>query len=331
MTSRSIQRRSLLKACAGVAVGLASLGVQAQQAWPDKPIRLIVPAPAGGGQDAAARALGERLTGILGQQIIIDNKAGAAGIIATADLLKSPRDGYTFLMNLNSIVSEIPHVVKMPFDPFVALRPVAEIARFAMVLAANPQVPANDLAGFITYAKANQGKLNYASYSAGTISHTLSLQLSRMAGLEMTHVPYKGSPPALQDLMGGQVQVMFDASSNVLPFAKSGKLKVYATTAAQRLSLMPDVPTFAELGYPDLTEIGWVGIWTTPDLPVAIQNKMREAVQKALQEPKLRELFTGTFGWTMGTAATPEEIMARLKTASDRQAAMLKSIGFKPE
>lgn len=331
MTSRSIQRRSLLKVCAGAAMGWTNLGVQAQAAWPEKPIRLIVPAPAGGGQDAAARALSERLTGILGQQIIIDNKAGAAGIIATADLLKSPRDGYTFLMNLNSIVSEIPHVIKMPFDPFVALRPVAEIARFAMVLAANPQVPANDLAGFIAYAKANQGKLNYASYSAGTISHTLSLQLSRLAGLEMTHVPYKGSPPALQDLMGGQVQVMFDASSNVLPLARSGRLKVYATTAAQRLSLMPDVPTFAELGYPDLTEIGWVGIWTTPDLPAAIQTKMREAVQKALQEPKLRELFTGTFGWTMGTPSTPEEIMARLKTASDRQAAMLKSIGFKPE
>jgi tripartite-type tricarboxylate transporter receptor subunit TctC len=331
MTSHPLQRRGWLKACAAAALGLAGVGAHAQAPWPNKPIRLIVPAPAGGGQDAAARALGERLTAILGQQIIIENKAGAAGIIATAELLKSPRDGYTFLMNLNSIASEIPHVVKMPFDPFVVLRPLAEVARFAMVFAANPQVPANDLAGFISHARANAGKLNYASYSAGTISHTLGLQLSSIAGLDMVHVPYKGSPPALQDLMGGQVQVMFDASSNVMPFARAGRLKVYATTAAQRLSLMPDVPTFAELGYPDLTEIGWVGIWTTPDLPVAIQNRMREAIQRALQEPKLRDLFTGTFGWTMGTPATPEELITRLRAASDKQAAMLKAIGFKPE
>lgn len=330
MKLQKIQRRTVLKACATAALGLAHLGAYAQS-WPEKPIRLIVGAPAGGGQDVAARALAERLTPILGQPIIIDNKAGAAGILASAELMKAPRDGYTFMINLNSIASEVPHVVKMPFDPLVALRPVAEIARFALVLAANPQVPANDLASFISYARANKGKLSYASYSAGTVSHTLGLELSRSAGLDMVHVPYKGSPPALQDLVGGQVQVMFDASSNVLPFAKAGKLKVYGTTAAQRLSTYPDVPTFTELGHPELTEIGWVGLWTTPDMPAGIQNSMRDALHKALQEPKLRELFTGTFGWTMGAPASSEELLARLKAGSDRQAAMLKSIGFKPD
>jgi tripartite-type tricarboxylate transporter receptor subunit TctC len=307
------------------------LGCAGAQTWPDKPIRLIVPAPAGGGVDFAARALGERLAAQLGQQVIIDNKPGAAGIIGTADLLKSPRDGATFMVTINGIASEIPHVVKMPFDPLTALRPVAELARFGLVLAANPQVPANNLAEFITYARANKGKLNFASYTAGTVSHTLGLELNKMAGLDMLHVPYKGSPPALQDLMGGQVQVMFDASSNVAPHAKAGKLKVFATTSPQRLPSFPDVPTFTELGYKELTEISWVGLWTTPDMPAAIQQRLREATLRALQDPKLREAFTTTMGWGMGSGATPDELQASLRAASARQAALLQSIGFKPE
>jgi len=319
-------------ACAAAAAGLLVLSGQVRaQTWPDKPIRLIVPAPPGGGVDYAARALGERLAAQLGQQVIIDNKPGAAGIIGSADLLKSPRDGSTFMVTINGLASEIPHAVKMPFDPLVALRPVAELARYGLVLAANPQVPANDLAGFIAYAKAQKGKISFASYSAGTASHTLGLELNKLAGLDMLHVPYKGSPPALQDLMGGQVQVMFDASSNVAPHAKTGRLKVYATTAPQRLASMPDVPTFAELGYKDLTEVSWVGLWTTPDIPAAIQQKLREATLKALQDPKLREAFTTTMGWSPGSGATPDELLASLRTASDRQAAMLKAIGFKPD
>ena len=323
-------RRQWLQAAGVTAFLLAGLPVQAQN-WPDKPIRLIVPAPAGGGVDYAARALGERISANLGQPVLIDNKPGAAGLIGAGDLLKSPRDGSAFMVNINSFASEVPHVVKMPFDPLTALRPLAEVARFGLVLAANPQVSGNDLNGFIAYARANMGKINFASYSAGTVSHTLGLTLNKAAGLDMMHVPYKGSPPALQDLMGGQVQVMFDASSNVLQHYKAGKLKVFATTSPQRLSTFPDVPTFAELGFKDLTEVSWVGIWTTPDVAAPIQQKMRDAILKALQDPKLRELFTNSMGWGMGSGATPDELAANLRSASERQAAMLKAIGFKPE
>ena len=325
-----LTRRAWSGAALALALGLSSAAAFAQ-AWPDKPIRLIVPGPAGGGADFVARALGERLSAQLGQPVIVDNKPGAAGIIGTADLLKSPRDGSTFMVMINGIVSEIPHVVKMPFDPATALRPVAELARFGLVLAAHPQVPATNLAEFIAFTRANKGKVNYASYMAGTVSHTLGLELNQVAGLDMVHVPYKGSPPALQDLMGGQVQAMFDASSNVAPHAKAGKLKVFATTAPQRLPAFPDVPTFEELGYKQLTEVSWVGLWTTPDMPAPIQQKMRDATLKALQDPKLRELFTTTMGWSMGSGATPDEMMASLRTASARQAATLKAIGFKPE
>jgi tripartite-type tricarboxylate transporter receptor subunit TctC len=323
-------RRALLALATVAPLGLFGLPVQAQN-WPDKPIRLIVPAPAGGGVDYAARALGERISANLGQPVLIDNKPGGAGLIGAGDLLKSPRDGTSFMVNINSFASEIPHVIKMPFDPLTALRPVAEIARYGLVLAANPQVPGSDLNGFIAYARANKGKVNFASYSAGTVSHTLGLELNKAASLDMVHIPYKGSPPALQDLMGGQVQVMFDASSNVLQHYKAGKLKVFATTSPQRLATFPEVPTFAELGYKDLTEVSWVGIWTTPDVAAPIQQKMRDAILKALQDPKLRELFTGSMGWAMGSGATPDELTANLRAASDRQAAMLKAIGFKPE
>ncbi len=333
-TNFPARRRLLGRATLGIALGMtlgALSGMAAAQTWPQKPVRLIVPAPAGGGLDYAARQLGERLSPMLGQQVIVDNKPGAAGIIGAGDLLKSPRDGSNFMISINGLWSEIPHVVKMPFDPLVALRPLVEVARYAMVFAAHPQVPGNDLAGFLAHAKANKGKINFASYSAGTTSHTLGIELNKLAGLDMQHVPYKGSPPALQDLMGGQVQVMFDASSNVLPYAKAGRLKVLATTAPQRLATFPDVPTFAELGYKELTAISWVAILTTPDLPAPIQQAMRDATLKVLQDPKLRENFTTTVGWAMGSGATPEEMTASLRAESDRQAAMLKAIGFKSE
>lgn len=319
-------------ACATAAAGLLLLnGAARAQAWPDKPVRLIVPGPAGGGVDFVARSLAERLSSQLGQPFIVENKPGAAGLIGTTELLKSPHDGTSFMVMINGIASEIPHVMKMPFDPLTALRPVAELARFGLVLAANPQLPAHDLAGFLAYARSNKGQINFASYSAGTVSHTLGLELNKLAGLDMQHVPYKGSPPALQDLMGGLVQVMFDASSNVAPYLKAGKLKVYATTAPQRLPNMPDVPTFAELGYKDLTEVSWVGLWTTPDMAPAIQKKLREATLKALQDPKLREAFNTILGSSAVSGATPDELTASLKGASERQAAMLKAIAFKPE
>lgn len=300
------------------------------QTFPDKPIRLVVGAPAGGGVDLAARVLAERLTPLLGQQVIVDNKPGAAGLIGAADLLKSPRDGSTFMVQINGLVSEIPHAIKTPFDPMKVLRPVAELSRLGLVMATNMQVPANTVPEFIAYAKANKGKVNFASYSSGTLSHTLGLGFNKLAGLDMEHIAYKGSPPALQDLIGGQVQASFDAAGNVEPFVKSGRLKVLATTAPQRLPMFPDVPTFAELGYKELTEVIWIGLWTTPDMPAAIQQKMREATLKALQDPKLRESYA-KMGWAIGTNATPDELMASLRVASDKQAAALKAIGYKPE
>lgn len=307
------------------------LGSATAQTWPDKPIRLVVGGPPGGTVDVAARGLAERLTPLLGQTVLVENKPGAAGLLGLQELLKSPRDGTTFMVQLSGLVSEVPHVVKMPVDPFKALRPVAELGRTGLVLVGNAQqVQGTDLKGALAWAKTQSGKLSYASYSAGTVSHTLGQELNKAAGLDMVHVPYKGSPPALQDLVGGQVQFMFDGAGNVAPFVKAGKLKVFATTSPKRLALMPEVPTFGELGYKDLTEMVSVGLFTTPDMAPAIQTKMREATLKALQDPKLREVLA-SLGMDVGGNATPDEMMAQLRTASDKQAAMLQAIGFRPE
>jgi tripartite-type tricarboxylate transporter receptor subunit TctC len=323
-------RRRLSGAALAGALLLAA-SMTGAQTWPDKPIRLVVGAPPGGTVDVAARGLAERLTPLLGQTVIVENKPGAAGLLGLQELLKSPRDGSTFMVQLNGLVSEVPHVVKTPVDPSKVLRPVAELGRTGLVLVGNAQqVPATDLKGALAWAKAQGSKVSYASYSAGSVSHTLGAELNKLAGLDMVHVPYKGSPPALQDLVGGQVQFMFDGPGNVAPFVKAGKLKVYATTSPTRMALMPEVPTFAELGYKDLTEAVWVGLWTTPDMASEIQARMREATLKALQDPKLREVLAN-LGMGPAGSATPDELMAQLRTASDKQAATLLGIGFKPD
>jgi tripartite-type tricarboxylate transporter receptor subunit TctC len=300
------------------------------QSYPDKPVRIVVGGPAGGAVDVAARVLAEKMSPLLGQPVLVDNKPGAGGLLGIQELLKSPRDGYTLMVNISGAVSEVPHAIKVPFDPFKVLQAQVEMARGGLVLVTNTQTGAQNLDGFIKYVKANKDKISFASYSAGTVSHTLGLELNKAAGLDMVHAGYKGSPPALQDLIGGSVQALFDGAGNVLPHVKSGKLKALAVTSAQRMSLFPDVPTFAELGYKDLTEAVSIMLFTTPDLPAPIQAKVRDAAMKALQDNKLRETYN-SLGMAMGTSATPEELMAGLRTASDKQGAMLKSIGFKVE
>lgn len=328
MNTRST-RRTLFSVATALAMGCAALPAWSQ-AFADKPIRIVVGGPAGGGLDVTARMLADQMGPLLGQPVIIDNKPGAAGLIGMQELLKSPHDGYTLLVSLNGLVSEVPHFIKMPLDPMKALQPLTEMARGGLVFTTNVQTGAQDLDGFIKYVKANKGKVSYASYSPGTVSHTLGLELNKAAGLDMLHVGYKGSPPAIQDLIGGSVQGLFDAAGNVLPHIKSGKLRALATTAPQRLSLLPEVPTFAELGYKDLTEVISIVLFTTPDVPLAVKTKIRDAAMKALQDAKLRESYN-SFGMAPGAGATPEDMMAGLRASSDKQGALLKTIGFKVE
>lgn len=323
-------RRSFHRLLAATAASLLASGSSLAQTFPDKPLRLIVGAPAGGTADIIARMLAEGLGQALGQPMVVDNKPGASGLLGLQELLRAPRDGYTLMLAVNGVVSEVPHVVRMPVDPMRELRPLAEVGRGGLVFVTSSQLPVGNLKDAVAYVKANAGKTNYGSYSSGSVSHTLGLQFNQMAGLDMTHIGYKGSPPALQDLVGGQLQFMFDGVATSMPLIKAGKIRPLAVTAPQRVSVLPDVPTFAELGYKDMTEVAWMGLWSAHDVPAAVQQRLREAALKVTAQAALRERLLG-IGVDHGTAITPEAMMASLKASYDRQGATLKTIGFKPE
>ena len=253
--------------------------------------------------DLIARLIADALARKLGQTAIVEPKPGAAGALAVSDLIQSPHDGHTLLVGVNSLVSEIPHIVKLRIDMARELRPLAELARGGLVLVANPSFPARTLAELIAYAKAHPGQLNVASYSPGTLSHVLGLLLNRAAGIELQHVGYKGSTPALSDVMGGHVPLMFDGIGTSLPLLRAGKLKAFAVSTPKRSPVLPEVPTFTELGYPTL---------------------------EALAQPSVRERLL-ELGFEVGAPRSVDEMIAGLRADSERVGAVLKAIGFKPE
>ena len=323
----SLTRRRLVAAAACGA--LAPLRAFAQ-AFPSKPMRVIAAGPAGATADLIARLFTEPLAKELGQTAIVEPKPGAAGAIAVNDLLQSPHDGHTLLVGVNSLVSEIPHIVKLKVDMQQALRPLAELARGGLVLVANPSFPANNLKELIAHVKANPGKVNYASYSPGTLSHVLGLLLNKEAGIDLMHVGYKGSTPALTDVMGNHVPLMFDGIGTSLPLIKSGKIKAIAVSTPKRSPVLPDVPTFTELGFPKLEALGWMGLWCTPDVPAPVQARVREATLKVLTQPAVRERLL-ELGFDVGAPRSVAEMEAGLAADYERVGAVLKGIGFKPE
>ena len=327
MFSQSIWRNAgyALAICAGVL--LFCVPAHAQP-WPTKTIRIIAAGTPGGTADIVSRLLADGLTKELGQPVIVEPKSGAAGSIAVNELLQSPRDGYTVLVAVNSLVSEIPHVVKLRIDMGKEIKPLAELTRSGLVMVGTPSFPATTLADVVAYAKANPGEVNYASYTAGTMSHIMGLQLNQVAGIDMTHVGYNGSTPALVDVMAGHISLMFDGIATSLPLVRAGKIKAFAISSPKRSPALPDVPTFTELGYPQLEALAWMGLWTTPDVPAAVQARLREATLKALALPRLRERLRDN-GFEVGQPRTPDEMSKSLQADYERVGAVLKAINFK--
>ncbi|MDM0015787.1 tripartite tricarboxylate transporter substrate binding protein [Variovorax sp. J22P168] len=322
--------RRALAALLAAALGTLALPSALAQAPTDKPIRVIVAGPPGGSLDVVGRLLVEGLQKELNQTAIVEPKAGAGGALAVNDMLQAPHDGNTMVLALDALVTEIPHIVKLRIDMTKEVRPLAEVARGGLVLVGNPAVPARTLPELVSYVKANPGKVSYASYSAGTVSHVMGLQLNKAAGIDMTHVGYKGTPPALVDVMGGHIPLMFAGIPNAVPLIKSGKIKPYAVSLPQRSPNLPDVPTFAELGYPQLEALVWLGLFIPTDVPAAAQARMRDAVMKVMARPatqaQLRE-----FGLDSGQPRSSDELTKVLRANHDRIGAILKSIDFKPE
>ncbi len=313
------------------ALALASPLAQAQAPkWPEKVVRIVAAGPAGGSADIVARLLADQLSKQIGQTVIVEAKPGAGGVLAVNELSLAPRDGHTLLVGVNSLVSEIPHILKLPVVMANEIMPLAEVARGGLVMVGNNALPAKTLPELIVHVKANPGKVNFASYTAGTLSHVMGLQLNKAAGIDMTHVGYKGSTAALQDLMGGHVQLMFDGMATSMPLIKGGKIRAFAVSGPTRSPLLPDVPTFTELGYPQLEAVGWMGLWVKPDVPAALQLQIREAALKALAQPGARARLQEV-GFEPGQPRTPQALSAALKSDYERVGAVLKSIGFRPE
>lgn len=321
-------RRAVL---ALLAAGAALPSLHAADAWPSRPVRIIVPAPAGGTSDIVARAVAEAMRKSTGQAVVVDNRPGAAGVVATDAFFSAPRDGYTLLFAPSSLVTEVPYTIKPRYDAFKDLVPVAELASIGLVLVANAGLPVRDLKEMIAYVKARPGKTSFASYSPGTISHVKGLQFNKAAGLDMQHVGYKGSPPALQDVVGGQVEFMFDGIATSVPHVKAGKLRGLAVTSARRSEALPDVPTFAELGYPQLTQTIAMGIFATPEMPADVFARVRAELLRAIASPEVLAIFKANGLQAGPSSQTTDDLRKALRRDYEVTGESLRAIGYQPQ
>jgi len=330
--STAAPRRRRWLAAAALAVAAPWAPLAQAQPLSGKPIRIVVGAPAGGTADILARLVGEGLSQGLGQPVFVDNKPGALGAIAMDSFLSAPRDGHTYLLSVNGLFSEVPHSLKPRYNPLTDVKPLVEVAGGGLVLVGAASLPPRNLSEMVAYVRANPGKVNFASYTPGTLSHVLGLQLNKAAGLDMLHVGYKGSPPALQDIIGGQVQFMFDGLATSLPHIKAGKLRAFAVSSPQRSHALPDVPTLAELGYKEMSKTAWMALWVVPDAPAAAQQRVREETLKALARPALRERLMA-LGLSVNTANPPTPADMSRSLAADYQSVgeTLRSVNYKPE
>jgi len=260
------------------------------QSFPDRPIALVVPNPPGGLVDTSARLLSEPLTRVIGQTVVVDNKPGASGNIAYQYVANSKPDGYTLLISYSGYHVGNPALMdKLPWDPIKDFAPIALLTVSTNVIAVHPSIPVNNLKEFIAYAKANPGKLNYASQGNGSVSHIGTEMFKQTTGVDMVHVPYKGSGPAIQDVLAGQVQVFISTPPSLMQHIQSGKLKGLAVTGKNRHPGMPNVPTTAEAGLPSFQLESWVGLFAPAGTPAPVVAKLTESVKKSLALPEVKE------------------------------------------
>jgi tripartite-type tricarboxylate transporter receptor subunit TctC len=283
-----MRRRVAVALLAAGALGLVPLA-HAQSGYPGKPVRLVVPFPAGGTTDILARAVAQKLSEAWGQSVVVDNRPGAGGNIGSELVARAAPDGYTLLMGtVGTHAINASLYSKMPYDHVKDFAPVILVAGVPNVLVVNPSVPVNSVPELIAYLKANPGKVNFASSGSGTSIHLSGELFKVMTGVQMTHVPYKGSAPALTDLVGGQVQLMFDNLPSSLAFIKAGKLRALAVTSAARAAALPDVPTIAESGVPGFEASSWVGVLAPTGTPPDVIARINAEVGMWLASPDAR-------------------------------------------
>ena len=323
-----MQRRTLLSALAAAGATTAAPWAAAQSAWPDQPLRWVVPYPAGGGTDVLARTVAEAMRQTLGQQIVVDNRPGASTNIGGQMVATAKPDGYTFMSADNAILAYNEHLfTKLPFNPEKDFTYVGGISRFPLALVVHPALEAKTVKEFLAYARANPGKLNYASPGNGSPHHLAMEMFKNRTKTFLTHIPYRGAAPALQDVMGGQVPCMFLDLAAGLPVITSGKVRALAIGSAKRVAALPDVPTLAEAGVPNTEVFAFQGILAPAGLPAAITARLNGDLNKALLNPAVVKRMND-FGME-ALPGTPEQFRAMARAESKRWGEIIKAAGVK--
>lgn len=281
--------RLLSGAALAAVVLIAGITHAPAQDYPNHPVTIVVPFSAGGPTDALIRTLGNRMRESLGQPVLVENVTGAAGTIGVGRVARAAPDGYTLSFGHWSTHVISGAVYPLPFDLLTDLEPVALLTSYPMLLVAKNGVPAKDLKEFLTWVRANQDKISVGSIGAGSAAHVAGVYFEKIAGVKLNYIPYRGAAPALQDLLAGNIDFMFDHVANALPHVKAGKIKAYAVTAPTRLSQLPEIPTVDEAGLPNLHVSIWYGLWAPKGTPKAAVAKLNAAVKDALADPAVRK------------------------------------------
>ncbi len=312
-----------LIACAGLAATSSTLA----QAWPDKPIKFVMSAPAGSSIDVLGRTIGDKLKDRLGQPVIVENKPAAGGTVATSEVAKSAPDGYTMLLAFNGPLSITPLLQKVPYDVQKDLAPVVITSSQPNVLAVTAALPVKTVQELVAYAKANPGKLNFASVGNGSSSHFNAELLKSMAGIDIVHIPFNGSPPAVTATIQNETQMIFAVMQPLQPQIQAGKLRALAVTSAKRFPLLPDLPTIAESGYPGFEALAWNGVLVPAGTPKPIVQRLNAEINAVLKDRDVVQKMNA-LGFDL-VGGTPEEFGALIKAESEKWVPVIKKAGVK--
>ena len=319
----------MLMRIAAFLFALAMSGLAAAESWPSKPVRMIVPFPAGGPTDVLTRALAEKLSAALGQAVVVDNKPGAGGTIGSDFVAKSAPDGYTLLMATGSTHSVGPYLSKVPYDPQKDFTPIIYVGKATNILLVSPVLGVNNVRELIELAKKNPGQLNYSTSGIGSVAHLTSEMFAAMAGIKIVHVPYKGTQLSIPDLMSGQIAMLFDNVLTAKPHVEGGKLKGIAISSRERSSLVPGIPTVSESGLPGFDSWNWFGVFGPAGTPPAVVERVNAELNRLVSDAAIKDRFAQLGFETTG--GTPADFAAVVQSEARKWSQVIREANVKPE